>query len=365
MAILTISNRVPLILALGMFVIGTTSLSILGLGPALTRDLALCLIQDLDPLAGEPEGELDCPQINFSEFTVTAAGDGLDYFVDANRDPKLYLRRGLSYAFKVSAPNDPFFIKVNPGPGDSGRYLGVGSNGKSEGTVYFDVPLEAPRKLYYQSSAHEAMLGEIQICSPEGDTPEEKELVRIYYFVPKLQRTDLWDTNGNDKVDLSEILEYLQRLAGRFDDFTPSIEGEAEKGGMDPGEAIFNAMDLDNDGALGTAELRLQGAGPQPIHAADTNGDNVITLSELLRIVQLFNTGEFSCAADGTASEDGYLPGPGATDCLPHASDYDAQDWSFSLSEVLRAIQFYNVDGYFQCLDASPETEDGFCPDTA
>mgnify|MGYP001799453889 CR=1 FL=1 len=35
-----ISNRVPWILALGMFVIGTTSLSILGLGPALTRDLA-------------------------------------------------------------------------------------------------------------------------------------------------------------------------------------------------------------------------------------------------------------------------------------------------------------------------------------
>jgi DHA1 family inner membrane transport protein len=36
----TISNLVPWILALGMFVIGTTSLCILGLGPALTRDLA-------------------------------------------------------------------------------------------------------------------------------------------------------------------------------------------------------------------------------------------------------------------------------------------------------------------------------------
>lgn len=35
------SRRVPWILALGMFVIGTTSLSILGLGPALTRDLAV------------------------------------------------------------------------------------------------------------------------------------------------------------------------------------------------------------------------------------------------------------------------------------------------------------------------------------
>lgn len=35
------SKRVPWVLALGMFVIGTTSLSILGLGPALTRDLAI------------------------------------------------------------------------------------------------------------------------------------------------------------------------------------------------------------------------------------------------------------------------------------------------------------------------------------
>jgi DHA1 family inner membrane transport protein len=37
----TISTRVPWILALGMFVIGTTSLSVLGLGPSLTRDLAV------------------------------------------------------------------------------------------------------------------------------------------------------------------------------------------------------------------------------------------------------------------------------------------------------------------------------------
>ena len=35
-----LSKRVPWTLALGMFVIGTTSLSILGVGPALTRDLA-------------------------------------------------------------------------------------------------------------------------------------------------------------------------------------------------------------------------------------------------------------------------------------------------------------------------------------
>ena len=36
-----VSKRAPWVLALGMFVIGTTSLSILGLGPALTRDMAV------------------------------------------------------------------------------------------------------------------------------------------------------------------------------------------------------------------------------------------------------------------------------------------------------------------------------------
>ncbi|MEM9974207.1 MAG: MFS transporter [Pseudomonadota bacterium] len=35
------SKRMPWVLALGMFVIGTTSLSVLGLGPALTRDMAV------------------------------------------------------------------------------------------------------------------------------------------------------------------------------------------------------------------------------------------------------------------------------------------------------------------------------------
>lgn len=34
------------------------------------------------------------------------------------------------------------------------------------------------------------------------------------------------------------------------------------------------------------------------------------------------------------------------------------QDWSVSLSELLRLIQFYNSGGYAACLDG----EDGFCP---
>jgi len=40
-----------------------------------------------------------------------------------------------------------------------------------------------------------------------------------------------------------------------------------------------------------------------------------------------------------------------------HAADTDA-DGTISLSELLRVIQFFNSAGYHPC----PEGEDGFCP---
>jgi len=96
-------------------------------------------------------------------------------------------------------------------------------------------------------------------------------------------------------------------------------------------------------------------------HSADQNGDAIISLSELLRVIQFFNTGGLHCATPPTTSEDGYLPGPNAAaqDCIPHASDYNPQDWVISLSELLRLIQFFNTGGYFPCPELN--TEDGYC----
>ncbi len=92
------------------------------------------------------------------------------------------------------------------------------------------------------------------------------------------------------------------------------------------------------------------------IHSADQNADNIIGLSELLRTIQFYNSGGYSCS-EGT--EDGYAPNTGGTyDCAPHASDYNPQDWTIGLTELLRIIQFYNSGGYHSC----PEGEDGFCP---
>ena len=95
-------------------------------------------------------------------------------------------------------------------------------------------------------------------------------------------------------------------------------------------------------------------------HTTDQDADNVISLSELLRIIQFYNSGSLHCDALG---EDGYAPGPGEETCAPHNADYALQDWIITLSELLRVIQFYNSLGYSACPDAG--TEDGFCPGPA
>jgi len=102
-----------------------------------------------------------------------------------------------------------------------------------------------------------------------------------------------------------------------------------------------------------------------PVHSGDQNGDYQISLSELLRVIQFFNVGAYHCAASPQATEDGYAPGinAAAQECTPHSSDYNPQNWIISLSELLRIIQFFNSGGYSDCPDAG--SEDGFCPGSA
>jgi len=94
-------------------------------------------------------------------------------------------------------------------------------------------------------------------------------------------------------------------------------------------------------------------------HSADVSQDFVISLSELLRVVQLFNASELYCDA---SSEDGYGLAPGDRDCAPHSSDYrGGPDWTIDLTELLRIVQFFSVGGYVEASD----TEDGFAPHNA
>lgn len=93
-------------------------------------------------------------------------------------------------------------------------------------------------------------------------------------------------------------------------------------------------------------------------HSSDLNHDGRISLTEILRIVQLYNSLAYCCDITNN-SEDGYLPGTGENyECSPHSSDYNPQDWIISLRELLRTIQIFNVGGYYPC---PGESEDNFC----
>jgi len=115
-----------------------------------------------------------------------------------------------------------------------------------------------------------------------------------------------------------------------------------------PGAIVAMDIPLDPDG---TAE----GEPVDQPHTADLDADGKVNLSELLRIVQLFNVTSYHC--DGS-SEDGYAVGVGARLCEPHAADYAPPDWVISLSETLRSVQFFNSGGYYPC----PGSEDNYCP---
>ena len=90
-------------------------------------------------------------------------------------------------------------------------------------------------------------------------------------------------------------------------------------------------------------------------HAADQDANAALDFSEMLRVVQLFNSDRYQCASE---SEDGYAPGTGSEVCIAHDSDYAPRDFSISLQELLRAIQIFNSESYARC----DTGEDGFCP---
>lgn len=134
---------------------------------------------------------------------------------------------------------------------------------------------------------------------------------------------------------------------------------EGDIGFADPEDpTIFVPMTSDRSI---TAVFEVTGEGEAGFHAADRDFDGALGLSELLRIIQFYNAGGIRCAEAGQASEDGCIASVVGvtTGCSPHSSDYAPQDWSISLEELLRAIQFYNAGGYFYCPGAG--TEDGFC----
>lgn len=129
----------------------------------------------------------------------------------------------------------------------------------------------------------------------------------------------------------------------------PGFFDEVENFEVEPGATITEVlvqMTSDN------AEVKVALAQ----HSGDADANESIDLSELLRVTQLFNAAGVRCLV---GSEDGYAPGIGdKVSCPPHAADYNGTNWKISLSELLRSIQLFRLGAYHPC----DEGEDGFCP---
>lgn len=146
-------------------------------------------------------------------------------------------------------------------------------------------------------------------------------------------------------------------------DAVSGIQGRVEQWAL-----IFNSCESEGttEGSLeGVVEGQIEGEGSVeegeilPYHNCDTNGNWRIELVELLRVIQFYNAGGYSCK-QGT--EDGYAPIPtGPRNCTNHSSDYNPPDFQINLDEILRVIQFFNSLGYHR----DPTTEDGFAPGPA
>lgn len=128
--------------------------------------------------------------------------------------------------------------------------------------------------------------------------------------------------------------------------------------------ALVDAVDANSDARINVAEI-LAYRGGGYVHSADTNASGALELDEIIRVVQLYNAGAFACANAFANSEDGFVlvdegEAPGGVECQPHAADYQDTDNQLSLSELLRTLQLYNAGSFTYC---AGNAEDGFCPD--
>lgn len=86
-------------------------------------------------------------------------------------NPEIILYRGQTYKFEINAPRDGFNIRTSFIEGASSNYnKGVTNNGIEVGTLTFEVPLDAPDVLFYQSSIDLDRLGKFVIADVSTNT---------------------------------------------------------------------------------------------------------------------------------------------------------------------------------------------------
>ena len=160
---------------------------------------------------------LDIPQNHQKVFTIAKSDDNTKYTFDISgsgnvENAPLTLFRGETYRFFVSAglgPDaEPFFIRKQPISGFDYQNIynynnGVINNGDSNGTITFQVPFDAPNKLYYISQDTPSFVGDINIYN-SSTTPKELIFKTLTYPIP-IQSSSFPSTDV-DKINAYDLL---------------------------------------------------------------------------------------------------------------------------------------------------------------
>lgn len=170
--------------------------------------------------------------------------------------------------------------------------------------------------------------------------------------------------NGDAQVTITCGGTYTEQGAGAFDGCDATVP--VVIGGDTVNTNVANTYTVtytSEDGSGNVTQISrtvtVTGSCAEGVQSADQDADFNISLSELLRVIQYYSSQGIHCANNPGDTEDGYIPGANINQraCAPHNTDYDPQDWVISLSELIRLIQFYNADVYHPC----EGSEDGFC----
>ena len=155
-----------------------------------------------------------------SEWNLTA--DGSNHYVfqgpgftGSVSDPNIYLVRGQKYKFTNNMGAHPFRIQTTVNGSTGTQYNnGVTNNDVSNGTLIFDVPMEAPNVLYYQCTAHGNMGGAIFISHNSGSnipngTVSGSEQITDLGFISGSSVSSSISYNGNRVISQAHLQDSI------------------------------------------------------------------------------------------------------------------------------------------------------------
>lgn len=305
----------------------------------------------------------------FPEFNMDLFDSSADPYLHANGDADTdgVCNKGEYDAWVVNAPDDYDLFVAAAKNATITQYLGgcpdcldPEGEGGNEGEGVNDCVIDSPESYYrilllFGDLDGNGMLSKMEVAEVTGVDSTYLDL-----------GWGILDSNGDGELSQSEFLavSFLFNLLPKLDSDgsnTISFEEVQELSG-DITREQFDMFDINGNGVIDCDDLYGGGNPDNGIHSADYNQDGLIDVSELLRVIQFYNSKGYHCAETPSETEDGFQAGSGAKqNCRPHASDYNPQDWEIELSELLRLVQFYNMSGYHACNDPV-NGEDGYCP---